>query len=135
MFRLPEALATRQLVTDPQLCNQETCPSPAGVFGEAVTHCLWLHSGKTRVPCRSFLSPLFNVIQVWHFPQTGKRLPFQSMPDTNSPLNLSTSVTLARDLRLWIFYNFHIVPLFFPLYFISLHQESRKSFQLVVKDD
>lgn len=50
----PRGLGDRSASHKPLLCSQETCPSPAGVFGEAVTHRLWLHSGKTRVPCRSF---------------------------------------------------------------------------------
>ena len=96
----PRGLGDRSTCHNPQLCNQETCPSPAGVFGEAVTHHLWLHSGKTRVPCRSFLSPFFNAIQVWCFPQTGKCLPFRSVPDTDGQLNLSTAVTLSQNLKL-----------------------------------
>lgn len=96
----PRGLGDRSTCHNPQLCNQETCPSPAGVFGEAVTHRLWLHSGKTRVPCRSFLSPFFNAIQVWCFPQTGKCLPFRSVPDTDGQLNLSTAVTLSQNLKL-----------------------------------
>lgn len=50
----PRGSGDRSACHKPLLCNQETCPSPAGVFGEAVTHRLWLHSGKTRVPCSSF---------------------------------------------------------------------------------
>lgn len=50
----PRGLGDWSASDKPLLYSQETCPSPAGVFGEAVTHRLWLHSGKTRVPCRSF---------------------------------------------------------------------------------
>ena len=50
----PGGLGDRSACHKPLLCNQEPCPSPARVFGEAVTQCLWLRSGKTRVPCSRF---------------------------------------------------------------------------------
>lgn len=50
----PGGLGDRSACHKPLLCNQEPCPSPARVFGEAVTQRLWLRSGKTRVPCSPF---------------------------------------------------------------------------------
>lgn len=78
----------------------EICPSPAGVFGEAVTRRLWLHSGKTRVPYRPFLSSFFNAIHVCCLPHTGKCLPFSFVPDADSQLNFSTAFTISQNLKL-----------------------------------
>lgn len=54
VFWLPEALATSQLVRSPCSVIKRPVHHQQGCLGEAVTLRLWLHSGKTRVPCRSF---------------------------------------------------------------------------------
>lgn len=135
VFGLPGVLATGQFVTGPCSAIRRPVHHQQGCLGK-LSH---ITSGCIQEKQESlvvlFLAPFFNAIQVWRFPQTGKCLPFKSQPATNNQLTLRAAVTLSQDLKLWIFYNFHIVPPFFLLDFISLHQESRKSFQLVVKDD
>lgn len=135
MFWLPEALATGQLVTSPCSVIKRPVHHQQGCLGKLSHIAFGCIQEKQESLVDHFLSPFFNALQVWRFPQTGKCLPFTSQPHTNNQLTLRTAVTLSQDWKLWIFYNFHTVSPFFALYFISLHQERRKSFQLVVKDD
>lgn len=131
----PRVLGDRSACHKPLLYNQVTCPSPVECLGKLSHISFGCIKEKQESLVDLFLSPFFNAIQVWSFLWTGKCLSFKSQPDTDSQLNLRTAVTLCWDLKFWTFYNFYIVSLFFPLHFYSLHQESRKSFQLVVKDD
>lgn len=54
VFRLPGVLATGQLVTSPCSVIKSPVHHQHGCVGKLLSQCLWLRSGKTRVPCSPF---------------------------------------------------------------------------------
>lgn len=123
----PRVLGYQVACRKPLLYNQVICPSPAKDWGEIVTYLLWLPSEKkwgslgtaflsfTLMLSRCGVSP--RVVNILHSGLSRTQI---------TRKNHRMPVTLWQDLKLRVFYNFHIFSPFFPLCFISLHQESKK---------
>ena len=104
VLRLPGVLATGQLVTSPCSVIKSPVHHQQGCLGKLSHSAFGCVQEKQESLVGLFLPPCFNAIQVWHFPQTGKCLPFKSAPDATNQLDLRPAVTLSPDLKLGIFF-------------------------------
>lgn len=126
------ALGDQAACQEPLFYNQVTCLSPAKCLGKLSHTSFSCLQKKKRVSLgNAFLSFTLMLSRCGLSPKMVHIL--HSDLSMTQITNKITRCLLCQDLKLRIFYNFHIVSPFFPLCFISLHQES--SFQLVVKDN
>lgn len=124
----PRVLGYQVACHKPLLYNQVTCPSPANDWGEIVTYLLWLPSEKKkwRTLGNAFLSFTLMLSRCGVSPRVVNILHSDLSMTQITRKNHRMPVTLWQDLKLGVFYNFHIFSPFFSSCFISLHRESKK---------